>query len=302
MSHYQVQKLWNGVTPILSTNLVNAGIVDPTFNDVLTRVAVAAFDELSKTRRNEQVVHHSSNVNGGEIAPNSGGTTIRRRRRQLTNNDSSHNSKLNAPTKSVASSMNNNFFEYQRTHGYRLAMPSISNCKSVQRLEEDLFMDASIHFLKHAVSANRVAKQVTSMGGEFSIDMWAAVQRGPGAYHAFHVHEGAIVSGVYYSACPVGCAPLVLRKPLLDGAPNDDEEADNESKNEMEANHKDDVVIHPKEGDLIVFPPWLKHGVPLANEARRKDEAVASDKSRVSWAFNLTARLANIGNPWDITR
>jgi hypothetical protein len=198
--------------------------------------------------------------------------------------------------------MNNNFFEYQRTHGYRLAVPSISNCKAVLRLEEDLFADASIHYLRHAASANRVAKQVSSMTGEFSIDVWASVHRGRGACHAFHVHEGAVVSGVYYSACPVGCAPLVLRKPHLDQTLNDDEEADNRKVEDIETNHKDHVAIHPNEGDLILFPPWLKHCVPLANKLHGQVEAVSCDKSRVSWAFNLTARLVNMGDPWDITR
>ncbi|KAL7479127.1 hypothetical protein ACHAW6_004869 [Cyclotella cf. meneghiniana] len=301
MSHYQIRRLWNGSSPILSANLVDAGIVDASFNEVLTRAAVAAFNEYS-TGQNEQVVHHSSNLNDGEIILESSGSTRRRRRRHSTKSGSSDDSDLNAPTISINSSMNNNFFEYQRTHGYRLAIPSISKCKAVLRLEEDLFADASIHFLQHAARANRVAKQVSSMAGEFSIDVWASVHRGRAAYHAFHVHEGAVVSGVYYSACPLGCAPLVLRKPHLDKTLNDDQEAENPKIEDIEANHKDHVAIHPKEGDLILFPPWLKHGVPRANKLDGQVEALSPDKSRVSWAFNLTGRLVDMGDPWNVTR
>lgn len=31
---------------------------------------------------------------------------------------------------------------------------------------------------------------------ELTIDLWAAVQRGDGSHHKFHVHEDAVVSGV----------------------------------------------------------------------------------------------------------
>jgi len=141
--------------------------------------------------------------------------------------------------------------------------------------------------------------------------MWAAVQRGKGAYHAYHVHEGTIVSGVYYSCCPtVGCAPLVLKKPsaecIVDGNANGDDD-ENESSwywyatsDGDDGMDEGDVVIHPEEGQLILFPPWVSHGVPLVHEdSEMLDE---NNTSRVSWAFNLTGRLASIGDPWSVTR
>jgi len=64
-------------------------------------------------------------------------------------------------------------------------------------------------------------------------------------------------------------------------------------------NAKDeDVIIQPNNGQLILFPPWLKHGVPMTTNGQKIDPSLA----RVSWAFNLTARLAYIGDAWDVTR
>ena len=62
----------------------------------------------------------------------------------------------------------------------------------------------------------------------------------------------------------------------------------------------DDKEIHPSNGQLVLFPPWLNHGVPLAQE--QKGEELSSPLPRVSWAFNLNARLAYVGNAWDVTR
>ena len=260
MNSCQIHRLWNGITPILTINLVDAGIVDASFNEVLTYVAVKAFDEFTGAYPS--------------VTRNSDG---KRRRRRITENQKHIN--FGSPL----SSGNNMFFEYQRTHGFRLAIPSISDCPCVQKLEDEIFVNASIHYLKHAVDATLIADQLASASGEFSIDLWAAIQRGKGAYHAFHVHEGAVLSGVYYSACPVGCAPLVLRKSTDEGRTNEC----------IKETIEDDVIIEPREGDLILFPPWTMHGVTASHSV---------DKPRVSWPFNLNARLANIGNSWDITR
>ena len=34
----------------------------------------------------------------------------------------------------------------------------------------------------------------------------------------------------------------------------------------------DDKEIHPSNGQLVLFPPWLNHGMPLANEPQQLDE------------------------------
>lgn len=264
-----IRRLWNGTVPILSTNLINAGIVDVSFNIKLTQAAIAAVYEFEGEK--PSLFKPTVDDTGG---------SRRRRRKQTSPINESPMDLDNAHE--ARSTSNNNFFEHQRLHGYKFAFPSIANCEQVQQLEEEFF-HASINYLK-ALDSSKIANQLENDGGEFSIDLWAAIQRGKGAHHAFHVHEGAVISGVYYSACPLGCAPLVLRRPTDCTHASDSLEI-----------REDDQILQPKEGDLVLFPPWLEHGVP---HAAGEDH----DKTRVSWPFNLNARLAIIGNPWDITR
>ncbi len=111
-----------------------------------------------------------------------------------------------------------------------------------------------------------------------------------GAYHADHVHEGAFVSGVYYAAVPSGSAPLVLRRPRTD----DESEISDESA---------DIFHAPTEGDLVLFPPWVKHGVPVAEEQEEQHNNKANNNvARVSFAFNATGAFALGNDPWDVTR
>ena len=113
-----------------------------------------------------------------------------------------------------------------------------------------------------------------------------------GAYHANHVHEGVLVSGVYYAAVPSGSAPLVLRRP----------KADDTRLNESQSKAIDevtDVVLSPEEGNLVLFPPWVEHGVPVAEEQHPND---SNNLPRVSFAFNVTGAFALGNDLWNATR
>jgi hypothetical protein len=81
-----------------------------------------------------------------------------------------------------------------------------------------------------------------------------------------------------------------------------DEDGEEEEEDEDVKVKDDDVIIHPRNGQLILFPPWLKHGVPLATNGQQLDGDLYPSLPRVSWAFNLTARLAYIGDAWNVTR
>ncbi len=63
-----------------------------------------------------------------------------------------------------------------------------------------------------------------------------------------------------------------------------------------------DAFHAPTDGDLVLFPPWVEHGVPLADE--QQDHAINSTSSlaRVSFAFNVTGALALGNDPWNVTR
>jgi len=295
--NYQMYRLWGGSVPILTANILESGIVDRNFNDTLTDAALKAFDtytnNTSSSTSNNQ--HDDStkrrpnitNNHHDEARPSS--SEGRRRRRQRTSSVLLGNieniSSSNNNDRSTKVTANDNFFEYQRTRGFRLSTPSISSSDEVKELEEIHVLDAVTQYLiqldnnKSISIANQL--QTDSI---FTIDMWAAVQRGKNAYHEYHVHKGSVVSGVYYSNCPNNCAPLILKRPnsIMDKQTAIDDESYRDDDEE--------IIIHPKEGQFVLFPPWLCHGVPKTNEEH--------NTARVSWAFNLNGRIVD---PWSIT-
>eukprot|EP00957_Ditylum_brightwellii_P206138 15346990-Ditylum_brightwellii.AAC.1 len=138
---------------------------------------------------------------------------------------------------------------------------------------------------------------------DFKVDLWATVQRGRGACHPDHTHDGAVVSGVYYSSAPSGSAPLLLRRPsegLLGNKVWDDKEEGAEQRELFERVDGEDIVFRPREGQLILFPPWLYHGVPSASH--EETQSIVSSENelpRVSFAFNLTGAAFAWGDPGD---
>jgi len=306
-SRYQIKRLWNGIAPILTTNLIETGVVEAAANDSLTLAAVTAFDRYT----------NSSLTSTAAVQDVDASSANNRRRRRRPSSQAKEESAVDLSIEpSTASTPNDNFFEYQRRMGYTLDNHQSDNLLH-QQLKETHIIDAIIYYLQHFHidnddgennTANNLPQQrlassiiheLQSDSPELTIDLWAAVQRGDGAHHKFHVHEGAVVSGVYYSNCPLGCAPLVLKRPLLDGGSNL-EFAQNANNNDDAMERDDDEVIHPSNGQLVLFPPWLNHGVPLAKEQQCNESSASFP--RVSWAFNLNARLAYVGNAWDVTR
>eukprot|EP00984_Skeletonema_dohrnii_P028596 scaffold18651_cov70-Skeletonema_dohrnii-CCMP3373.AAC.3 len=305
-SRYQIKRLWNGIAPILTTNLIETGVVEAAANDSLTLAAVTAFDRYTNSSLTSTAA--AQDVDAASPANN-------RRRRRRPSSQAKESAVDISIEPSTASTPNDNFFEYQRRMGYALDNHQSDNLLR-QQLKEKHIIDAIIFYLQHFHShddgernaANNLPQQrltssiiheLQSDSPELTIDLWAAVQRGDGAHHKFHVHEGAVVSGVYYSNCPLGCAPLVLKRPTLDSGSNL-EFAQNANNNDDAVERDDDEVIHPSNGQLVLFPPWLNHGVPLAKEQKCIESSASLP--RVSWAFNLNARLAYVGNAWDVTR
>ena len=60
-----------------------------------------------------------------------------------------------------------------------------------------------------------------------------------------------------------------------------------------------DVILPPEEGDLVLFPPWVKHCVPLASEQQHID---SHNLPRVSFAFNVAGAFVLGNDPWNVTR
>ncbi len=318
-NRYQISRLWNGVAPILSTNLIENGVVDAVSNDSLTQAAVDAFDRYTNS---DSATLPSSSSSHQEVDTASIKNRRRRRLRPSSHKNAAANRSIDiiseVGSESLLPTLNDNFFEYQRRNGYEILLSNHQTDSLLHELKEVHINNAIIQYLqqyhinsnnnedKNGAASNLQQQRLTNsiinelqnnFSPELSIDLWATVQRGKRAHHKFHVHDGALISGVYYSSCPLGCAPLVLRRPILnrDGRHNSEEEEDEEVKDE-------DVIIHPNNGQLILFPPWLKHGVPMATYGQQIGRELEPSLPRVSWAFNLTARLAYIGDAWDVTR
>lgn len=91
----------------------------------------------------------------------------------------------------------------------------------------------------------------------------------PGGYNRQHGHEGVLAAGVYYIQVPEdsGCIsfveprPAAKYSPLLTAMP-----FGSENRN-----------LHPKPGDMFIFPGWLEHSVETNN----------SDQPRISIPFNI---------------
>eukprot|EP00051_Salpingoeca_urceolata_P018759 m.266296 g.266296 ORF g.266296 m.266296 type:complete len:280 (+) comp19274_c0_seq5:196-1035(+) len=102
-------------------------------------------------------------------------------------------------------------------------------------------------------------------GRSRSVHAWATVNKDC-IGHSVHTHPDNMVSGVYYLQVPEDAGPIVFEDPRGGLPPFDDTE-----------------VIHPKEGDLILFPSWLRHKV----------EPTPGAEPRISLAFNMPGSWAS---------
>ena len=330
--------LWN-VAPISITNVVEMGAVDASFSKSIARTAIAAFDEYVTTRRGRQIPKSVGSVDASsEEATLSLNRTRRRRRTINTRASRGDESIATAGTAAAArygenaTTDNDHFFEYQRIRGYHLSTETMTNSPDIDRLRSDIIPSFAASYLRnerfprttHALAQSLLEGSSANLLSQFSVDIWAAIQRGDGAHHPDHVHDGAVLSGVYYAAIPEGSAPLCLRRPvdavacsLADAVGTLADASNNERQDEkrIQQNDNGDVLFWPREGDLILFPPWLYHGVPMADSnfgahtantssASRSSSSLSpkrNNAARVSLAFNITCPFY-IGEPWNATR
>lgn len=92
-----------------------------------------------------------------------------------------------------------------------------------------------------------------------NMHMWASVHQ-DGSAHPQHVHVGAVLSGVLYVRSPEGSGEIVFHDPRGSLPPFG-----------RAVSHK------PCAGDLLIFPPWLEHGVAAT---------ATVDGPRISVSFN----------------
>ena len=267
----------------MTKDLSEIGLVDSQFNQALARAAVAAFDDYVAIHHRQGGPVPSSSTKEIEGRTSSSTQNRRRRRqRQTTTTLGAVTANQNGAT------YNDFFFEHQRLRGYHLATESMRTSSEVLRLQQELLPKAASDYLQMC-GTQRSRAVAERVGDSFQVELWAAVQRGTGAHHKDHVHQGVLVSGVYYAAVPEGSAPLVLKCPST----KPDSNPQQTPQDQHVGPSCDDFLIEPSEGKLVLFPPWLLHGVPLSS-------IESSDFPRVSFAFNVNGAYA--GDPWDITR
>ena len=288
-----LQRFWNNIqVPILSKNLIEQRIISSSLNDEVVQDALDTFDAYSK-------LHNDTN---GSASTRSSATqelqsTSQRRRGRTKQSNSAY---TYVKSRGPGLTVNDYFFEHQRVSGYTKGTPILSQSAGIQRLSDSLMTEVETYLQLLGGRASSLSPLIQN--GIISLDLWAAIQKGQGAYHKDHVHEGVILSGVYYAKTPTGCAPLVLHKPILhpDGSFGYTRRENLESNTrKLQSSESDDVIImNPKEGQVIIFPPWLLHGVP--NVETDSDESNFQEP-RVSFAFNLSGAYAG-GDPWSLTQ
>ncbi len=94
-----------------------------------------------------------------------------------------------------------------------------------------------------------------------NIHMWASLHTRCST-HPRHVHPGAVVSGVFYVALPAGAGEIAFADPRGQVPPFE------------RAWH-----VAPREGELLLFPPWLGHEVT-------SNCAAGDGEPRISISFN----------------
>ena len=245
-----IHRLWNA--PVGKADLIKKGIIQPSFNSELTRVALEAYNAYNNSS------FHPSNDTAGS-----------KRRKRKTTRRSTKNLSISNDVSGLT--LNDYFFEHQKVKGYVHGTPILSQSKEIQHFQTVVLSQIDKYFtLIDREAAETIQEKVQS--GIVSLDLWAAIQKSDNSYHKCHVHEGALLSGVYYSCIPKESAPLTFHKydENLEGL--------------------DELSICPQEGQIILFPPWMPHEVPPRNYITE----------RVSYAFNLSGPY--IGDPWEITR
>jgi uncharacterized protein (TIGR02466 family) len=105
----------------------------------------------------------------------------------------------------------------------------------------------------------------------FELESWINIHD-RGGFNFLHMHEGALLSGVFYLQVPPGSGSLAFRDPRP-GVVGSWQKG-------SEPNGYSDVHLRPEAGLLVLFPHWLEHYV----------EPHGNDEPRVAVSFNAIAK------------
>lgn len=116
--------------------------------------------------------------------------------------------------------------------------------------------NGSIQVMMNHISQTVVPRYLAAMGvpttaypAELRIMPWAGVLRSDDE-HGAHTHQDCLLSGVVYTQVPAGSSPLVFSDPRTATEPEMPDFLPGQS-----------YELHPKVGDVVLFPPWQLHEV-----------------------------------------
>ncbi len=207
-----------------------------------------------------------------------------------------------ASAESVAAAANNEFFEHQMRavratlesgggggesgDSGVLVAPDLARVPQFDALCRVLWDCASWYARD---SLGYPARQAHALRDTHQMLVWASCH-GDVSGHPQHVHEDALMSGVFYANLPstggrVG--DIVFADPRgaspFAGAERDD--AAETAPPPFDAGHR----VKPTLGDVLVFPPWLPHRVEA-----REDAAVAAAAAQDDAQYNVSSALLDM--------
>jgi hypothetical protein len=170
--------------------------------------------------------------------------------------------------------LNNAFFEWQQMQYHSQGgWPDLYGCADFPQLVA--IMNRGVSSMADAGALHHAtAQRATADASAWQV--WCACHH-DGTSHAAHVHEDVLLSGTYYAQVADGAAPLELYgRPGWGGL-------------------GDSPVWQwqPREGDLVLFPPWIEHGVPASSCSIG---AAGDGPVRTAFSFNL------LGGGWEESR
>ena len=137
--------------------------------------------------------------------------------------------------------------------------------KEYKPLTDELFT------MQHAIFKDYGMEPKPGLG-----NMWANINY-PGSYNLQHLHSNSQWSGVYYVKVPENSGRLFVEDPR----PGANIMMPRRVKEIPKALRRI-VAYPPREGQMIMFPAWLSHGVEM-NESKEKGEK----GWRISISFNF---------------
>ena len=117
-----------------------------------------------------------------------------------------------------------------------------------------------------------IQKNITN-GEEVSVDNWWFNINHKGVLNTHHSHPGADYSLVYYVKTHEDCGDLILKR-------SDDKVLFNREFVHHYEMENPDCLIKPEDGQLVIFPAWLKHSVDINR----------NNNDRISLAVNFVLK------------